>query len=470
MSDAMSSSDLARAGGPERWWTLGAMCLTLILILVNTSIVSVAVPTIQRASTTGVQWIVDAYLLLYASLLIAAGVVGDQYGPRRIFLGGLVVFAAGSLLSGLAPSTIVLIVGRGVQGIGAAALLPMTLSIIARAFPNPGERAEAIGIWGAGSGVGLAIGPTLGGLLVEGPGWRWVFLIALPIQLTVLAVTLLVVPPDRRSSTPRHFDFTGATLTVAALGLLTYGLIEAGTKGFGSETVIALLAAGCVGLLVFVVVELRLRRPLLDPRLFLKRSFAIANADGLLVFFAFLAPLVYFSIFFQRIQHASAVGSGLRLLPLSAGVAVMAPLAGRVARRRGASIPLVAGLAIAGVGLLCFLGLTPTSTYSSLWWEFALVGIGLGLTMTPMTAAALEAVEPEQAGMAGGALNACRQIGNTVGVALFGSIVASGVRQAPAGSPQSGFVAGFHVDLAIAGIALIAAAIASLLALRNRRG
>jgi DHA2 family methylenomycin A resistance protein-like MFS transporter len=445
--------------------TLFVVAIGQFLAVMSTSSVGVALPTIGRelhASTTSLEWIVDAYVLVFAGLLVAGGVLSDRRGRKQMFVLGVVLFGTGALIAGVAPSVGVLIAGRVVQGLGPAIVLPGSLAIVTSIFPDARERAFAIGLWSSSSGLGLATGPALGGALVDGLGWRWVFLINVPLCLILVAAALVVIPyikPDPG----RRFDVLGAVLTVVGVGGLAFAIIEAQTRGWGSPLIIAAAAVAVVAMVGFVLWELRVDDPLVDVRLFLLPAFTAANVAGLLVFFAFIGAIVYFAAYFQQVQGFSAAESGLLVFPMGIGVALTTPVAGRLAGRFGPRWPMIAGLVICGGAMLGLLRLGTASDGAAEWWDFALIGVGAGLALPPMTATVVAAVRPERAGMASAVHNAMRQLGQVLGVAVLGTLVFAGVgseagarRLDPAHAEA--FVSGLHDAMWVSGLALLAAA------------
>ncbi len=405
--------------------TLGAMCFALFMAMLDNTVVNVALPTIQGhfgSGVSGLQWIIDAYTLVFAAFMLTGGTLGDLYGRKRMFLLGLTVFTAGSLLAGLAPSLNVLIAGRAVQGLGAAALLPGTLSILTQTFTDPKERAQAIGIWAGVSGMALALGPIVGGALVDSLGWQSVFFLNIPIGIVALIVASRVV---RESKNPegRHLDLAGQVLAIVGLGTLTFALIEANSYGWTSPTIVGLFVTAALATALFIWVELRSSSPMLQLSFFKNHTFAAAATVAGLVSFGMFGVFFFLTLFLQNVQGYSAFQMGLRALPLTAAIIVMAPTAGWLAGRIGPRIPMSVGLAIVGVGMLLMERITPGMPYSQLWWNLTLLGVGMGLVMTPMTAAVMGAVPRARAGMASATSNASREVGGVFGIALLGAIV-----------------------------------------------
>lgn len=419
----------------RRSLVLLATCLGVILTLISTSIVGVALPAIQTglgASGVELQWVLNSYILPYSALLIAFGVLGDRFGRRRSFLTAITVLAVGSVGCALAPTLPMLLSFRVLQGMGSAFLMPATLSILSATFMDQRARAQAIGVWAAVSGLALAVTPAIGGLLVDGPGWRWVFIASLPIALPALLIGVVAVPRDdvTTSRSDGRFDLLGAVLTVVFLTALCVALIEGRAWGWGSAASIACLTVAVAGIAVFVLVELRTAFPLVDVRLFRSPVFATANLGGLVAFLSIIALTTYMNLFFQNVQGRTAAVAGLYLLPIPAALAVVGPVAGRITGRIGPRRPMAAGLIVAGVGVLLLLRLRSDTPYTQLWWNFAIIGAGFGLALGPMTVAAISAVPLRRAGMSSAVHNACRQVGQLIGVAGFGLLVTGAVATA----------------------------------------
>ena len=365
--------------------TLGAMCFALFMAMLDNTVVNVALPSIQLhfgSGVSGLQWIIDAYTLVFAAFMLTGGTLGDLYGRKRIFLIGLTVFTAGSLIAGLAPSLDALIAGRAIQGLGAAALLPGTLSILTQAFPDPKERAQAIGIWAGVSGMALAAGPIVGGALVDSLGWQSVFFLNIPIGIVAFIVAQRVVR-ESRNPEGRHLDLPGQALAIIGLGTLTYALIEANSYGWTSPVILGLFATAAIATALFIWVELRSTSPMLDLSFFRNRTFAAAATVAGLVSFGMFGVFFFLTLFLQNVQGYSAFQMGLRSLPMTGAIIFTAPIAGNLAGRIGPRIPMTVGLALVGVGMLLMERITPGMPYSALWWNLLMMGIGMGLVMTP---------------------------------------------------------------------------------------
>lgn len=400
-------------------------CLGQFMVLLDSTIVGAALPDMRQQlhiQLTGLQWIVDAYVLLVAMLLLSGGVFADRFGRKRVFLAGVVVFTVASLLCSVAPSIGWLITGRVAQGIGAAALSPASLALLAAAHPVPQERVKAIGLWAGLSGIGLAAGPLAGGILVAAFGWPAIFLVNVPIGAVLLLAGLRFLSESRNPGAPA-IDIPGTVLSVLGVGTLTYGLIEGGSRGWTSPVILGSFAAGVVILAVFVAVEARGSTPMLPLRLFRQRLFTVSNTAMVVVGFALMGSAFFFSQFFVYVQGSSILRAGLQTLPASLAMVVVSPYAGRFAARYGFRIVVTTGLALAGLGLLA-LGFVHADTgYGNVWWRLAIIGIGFGLTMSPLTGAAIQAVSPREGGLASGISSTTRQIGAVLGVAVLGAIV-----------------------------------------------
>jgi len=423
----------------RRTLTLVVMCVGMFLVLLDVTAVNVALPRLRAdlgASVGSLQWIVDAYAVALAALMLPCGDLGDRHGHKRVVLAGLAAFGAGSLAAGLAPGPALLIAGRVVQGAGAAFLLPGTLAVVSRAYPDAAERARAIGIWAAISSLALPAGVIAGGALVDGPGWRWAFLVNLPLVAVALPVTARIVRESREPGA-RAPDVPGAALTVVLLATLTLAII-AGSPAAG-VTAAALLAA-------LVAVERRCPEPMLPAALFRRPAFGAANAVAAAMNLGSLGTLFVLTLFLQDVQGRSALGAGMAILPAFGLLAVVAPLSGRLVGRIGPRGPMVAGLLVAAGGL-ALLADDALLVASMLW------GLGLGLLTPAVVAAAMGAVEPDRAGLAAAVNNTARQAGGAIGIAASGAV---------AGSPaRAGFAHAFHgVALGAAGLYLAAAAFA----------
>jgi EmrB/QacA subfamily drug resistance transporter len=429
--------------GNRRWWTLAAMCFALFMIMLDNTVVNVALPSIQRelgASLPALEWTVNIYTLTFAVLLVTGGRLGDILGRRRMFLFGVVVFAVSSAAIGLAPDQGWLIAGRAIQGVGAAFMMPATLSIITVTFP-PEERGKAIGTWAGVSALALAIGPVVGGALTEYVSWRAIFFLNLPVAVGAVAVTLFAAHESRDESTEHSIDWPGIVTLSAGLTALVLALIEGNSWGWGSPEVIGLLITATTGLVAFAVIEPRVREPMVDFSLFRSKTFLGANMVGFIVSFAMLAMFFFTALYMQNILGYSAVEAGVRFLPSTLMIVLIAPFAGRLADRIGPRPPMVAGLTLTTIALLLQTRIGLHTGYGLLLPAFVIMGIGMALVMSPMSTAAMNSVEAQKAGVGSGILSMSRMVGGTFGVAalgaLFQHIARNDIANALAGSDVS---------------------------------
>ncbi len=409
----------------SRWWTLAAMCFALFMIMLDNTVVNVSLPSIQRdlhASLSALEWTVNAYTLTFAVLLVTGGRLGDIFGRRRMFLFGVVVFGLSSAAIGLAPSDTVLVAFRAVQGIGAAFMMPATLSIITQAFP-PEQRGTAIGTWAGVSAMALAIGPVVGGFLTEDVSWRAIFFINPPIAIGAVAVALFAARESRDETVGRAVDIPGIAAITVGLTALVLALVEGNTWHWGSARIVALFVVAAVSLIAFIVIEPRVRAPMLDFSFFRNRTSLGANMVAFIVSFAMFAQFFFLTLYMQNVLHYSPLQAGLRFLPATVVIIVMGPLAGRLTDRVGPRPLMTLGLVLVGVALLIQSGLTIHTGYGLLLPGFIVMGMGMGLTMSPMSTAAMNAVDRTKAGAASGVLSMSRMVGSTFGVAAMGALV-----------------------------------------------
>jgi EmrB/QacA subfamily drug resistance transporter len=413
----------------RRLLVLAICCTSLLMVSLDLTIVNVALPAIRRdlhTSVAGLQWTLDAYALVLASLLILAGATADRVGRRRVFQLGLVLFGLGSLLCSLAPNLGSLIGFRIVQAVGGSMLNPVALSIITNTFTQPRERAQAIGVWGATAGLSMALGPTVGGVLVDSIGWRAVFWVNVPVVAAGVALTALFVP-DSRASRPRRLDPVGQLLVLAALATLLYAIIEGPGAGWAAPRITGCFVAAALAVAGLVVYELRHPEPLLQLRFF--RSLPMSGAALMAISStgALTGFLLLNTLYLQEVRGLSAVRAGLYMLPMAVLAAAIPPVAGRVVGSRGSRIPLlVSGIAITGSGLL-LTQLRTTGPDALLVIAYLLFGIGLGSVNPPITNAAVAGMPRAQAGVAAAIASTSRQVGASLGVAVIGSVVTAGI-------------------------------------------
>ncbi|WP_168701749.1 DHA2 family efflux MFS transporter permease subunit [Gordonia paraffinivorans] len=411
-----------------RWWALGALSFAELLVMIDNTIVNVALPTLARdldAGISGLQWIVDAYTLVFAGLLLTGGYLGDRFGHRRMLVTGIVGFMAVSALAASAQSLGQLIAARGGLGLFAALVFPATLAIITSIFVDAKERATAVGIWAATSGVAVAIGPVLGGWLLEHFSWTSVFWVNVPFGMIALAAIFAVVPGTRPLEVPR-FDIAGVALSVAGLGVLTYTLIEAPHVGWGEVRTVAGIVGALALLTLFVAIQLRIAHPILDVRLFANRHFATAAAMISLAFFALFGFIFLITQFFQAVKGYGPLAAGVRTLPFAIVMAVLSPVAMMLSHRFGARYVAVLGAFLMSGGFaLVELSSRDSGYWELIIWAMSLMAAGLAFISGPCTQLIMDALRPEQAG-AGSAVNdTTREIGGTLGVAVLGSILTS---------------------------------------------
>ena len=411
----------------RKWWTLGAMCFALFMVMLDNTVVNVALPSIQRdlkADISDLEWVVNGYTLTFAVLIATGGRLGDIFGRRRMFLTGVVIFALTSATAGLAVDSTMLIVSRAVQGIGAALIMPATLSIVTHAFPA-NERGKAIGTWAGVSALALSIGPVVGGALTEYVSWRAIFFINLPVAVAAVVATLFAVRESRDDSVDRTVDYPGIVALTAGLTAIVLALIEGNAWGWGSAEIVALLVGGAAALAVFVAIELRSRAPMVDFALFRSRQSIGANLIAFIITFAMMGSFFFMALYLQDILGYGALEAGIRFLPTTLVIAVVAPVAGRLSDRFGPVWPMSVGLAVLSVSMYLFSTIDIATTYSGLVVPFVLMGIGIALVMSPMSTAAMNAVNVQKAGVASGVLQMSRMVGGTVGVAATGAIFQS---------------------------------------------
>jgi EmrB/QacA subfamily drug resistance transporter len=407
-----------------KWWTLLVVCLSVFMLLLDITIVNVALPSIQKelgSSFEDLQWVVDAYALALAAVLLPFGSLGDLLGRRRVFVVGLVLFSAASLLCGLSGSPTMLNLARGIQGIGGAMMFATSLALIAQEFA-PHERGTALGLWGATTGFAVAVGPLVGGVLTDGLGWEWIFLVNVPIGLATAAITLMRVPTSTRDPSAR-IDWAGLVTFSAALFCLVLGLIRGNADGWGSAKILTLLITAALLLLIFVTVELRSERPMLDLRLFRVPTFTGAQIVAFSLHASLFSMFLYITLYMQNVLRYSPFQAGLRFLPVSVLSFLVAPTAGKLAERLGVRAFLSTGLALIGLGLLLMSGIDPSDGWTTLLPGFILGGIGIGCVNPPLATAAIGVVEPQRSGAASGINSTFRQVGTAVGVAGLGAIL-----------------------------------------------
>jgi EmrB/QacA subfamily drug resistance transporter len=449
----------------RKWWTLAAVSFGLFMIMLDNTVVNVALPAIQEdlgADLSELQWIVTGYALAFAALMLIGGKLADAYGRRLIFVAGIVVFTGASLWCGLADSGEMLIAARVVQGAGAALMNPATLSIIAATFP-PRERGMAIGIWAGVSALALAIGPLVGGLLTEHLSWHWIFFVNVPVGLVGIAASFLLIR-ESKDETHESLDLPGLATSALGLFALTYGLIEANGYGWTSGRIVGSFVVAAVSLAAFIVIERRRRSPMLDLTLFRSGTYAGANLTMLLVALAMFGVFFFVSLYMQNVLGYSAVQAGAAFLPMTVIIILVAPIAGKASDRYGSRWLMTIGMVLLGVQLLYLSQLSADADFWNLLPGFVVGGIGMAMTMTPTAAAATRAVPVHKAGVGSAVLNAMRQVGGSVGIALMGAIVA---HEAGGRRSVEAFMDGFERALFVASLIAFAGSIVAFALVRQ---
>src|SRR3954451_4533280 len=411
----------------RKWWTLGAVAIGVFMLLLDITVVNVALPAIQKdlgASFTDLQWVIDAYALTLAALLLVSGSFADLIGRRKVFVVGLILFSAASAACGLSQSPLMLILARGVQGIGGAMLFATSLSLIAQAFQGP-DRGTAFGIWGATIGAAVAIGPLVGGALTDSLGWEWIFFVNVPIGIAAVFVTMAKVD-ESKDPHPSGIDWPGAIFFSGALFLLVLALIRGNQEGWGSTQIVALFGGAVVALAVFVAVELRNDHPMFELRLFRNRTFGGASIVAFALSAAMFSLFLYITLYIESVLGYKPLDAGLRFLPLTVVSFFVAPITGRLSSK---GVPvrvfLSGGLALVGIGLLLMHGVSAHSKWTTLLAGFCVAGAGIGMVNPALATTAVGVVDPRRSGMASGINNTFRQVGIATGIAALGAIFQS---------------------------------------------
>ncbi|MEH2436115.1 MAG: MFS transporter [Nostoc sp.] len=405
--------------------TLAVMCFALFMANLDDTVMNVALPQIQislNSGVSGLQWILNAYTLSAAGIMLPSGTLGDIYGRKRVFLTGLVIFTIASLICGLAPSLSILITGRTLQGIGAAALVTGSLSIIADTFPEPNEKSKALGIWAAVSGLALVAGPGLGGLLVDTLGWQSVFFLNLPLGAIAFWVTSRVVK-ESKDPNKQRLDVPGLLLSVIFLASLTYILTQGNTGLWRSPLIVLLLIVAGLSFLAFLFVESHSSHPMLPLSLFQNSTFTVVNVVEVLVFFSVVSLLFIFSLFFQQVQGYSATTAGLRFLPMNGAFVIASICSGWFAARLGWRFAIATGLILASIATFSLIRISADTEYGAILWSLILSGFGSGLTLAPLAAVGLNSITSTKVGIASAVINTSNRFGNILGVAIQGTIL-----------------------------------------------
>ncbi|QKS46485.1 MFS transporter [Paenibacillus cellulosilyticus] len=429
--------------------------LGYFMVLLDMTVVSVALPTIHSELGGGMsdlQWVVNAYTIVFAGLLLSMGTLTDKFGAKKLFVGGLLLILAASGISAAVTSIGALITMRAVLGIGGAALLPASLTLIAHAYPDPGERARALGIWAAVTGIALAAGPVVGGVLVDSLGWRSIFLLNLPIAIVSLVITWVSVQETARNP-QRGLDIAGQLLAIVTIVALSYALMEGESYGWSSMVILGAFGLALAGMALFIVVEARSRTPLIPLQLFRSPSLTAGMSAGLLINIGLSGILFIIPMFFQQERGLSAHTAGIALLPMMIPMAINPIFTGRIVSRRGPRLPMTVGFASAAAGTALLVGVNVTTSYWLTLAGLLLLGYGISLTIPSLMAAVISSTPKDQVGTASGMINSSRQLGATLGVAMMGMIV----------SARESFLSGMHTSLLITAILLLGGSLLSYL-------
>jgi EmrB/QacA subfamily drug resistance transporter len=413
----------------RKWWTLVAVCTAIFMLLLDITVVNVALPDLAvslGASFTDLQWVIDAYALSLAVFVLTGGSLADLLGRRRVFIAGVVLFTAASVLCGAATSPIFLILARALQGVGGAIMFATSLALLSQSFHGR-ERGTAFGIWGATTGAAVAVGPLVGGALTDGLSWRWIFFVNVPIGIFTLVVAFTRVDESRDES-HGGIDWLGLATLCGALFLLVYALLRGNDKGWSSGQIVAELVGAAILLAAFCAVELRQRDAMFDLRLFRNPAFAGAQITAFTLSAAAFAMFLYLTLYLQNVLGLSPFGAGLRFLPVTLLSFAIAPIAGKLSAHMPVRILLAGGLVLVAAGMLLMRGLHTGSTWTSLLAGFIFLGAGIGMVNPPLASTAIAVVDPRRAGMASGVNSTFRQVGIATGIAAFGAIFQHRVR------------------------------------------
>jgi EmrB/QacA subfamily drug resistance transporter len=454
----------------RKWWTLVAVGLGVFMLLLDITIVNVALPDIERslgANLSDLQWVIDAYALSLAAFLLTAGSIGDRVGRRTVFAAGIVIFTLGSLLCGLASDPTTLALSRVVQGVGGAIMFAVSLALLSTTYRGD-DRGVAFGVFGAITGVAVALGPVLGGAITSGLSWRWIFFVNLPVGIVALVVTLRYVH-ETRDPHPRRLDWAGFATFSTGLALLVFGLIRSNEAGWGSSEVLGSLAAALILLIAFAIVETLQREPMFDLALFRVPTFVGGLAAAFAISASLFSLLTYLVIYMQNLLGYSAIETGVRFLPLSLAIFFTAAIAGRLTTRVPTRFLIGPGFALVGLGLVLMHGVAIDSDWTVLLPGLIVAGVGAGMINVPLASTAVAVVEPARAGMASGINSTFRQVGIATGVAALGAVVAHFTASTGRGPEAAqGFVDGLNEILLIGAGVAFAASVATFALIRQR--
>jgi|SoiMetStandDraft_5_1073268.scaffolds.fasta_scaffold00765_2 EmrB/QacA subfamily drug resistance transporter len=456
----------------NKWVVLVLVCFAQFMVVLDATIVNVALPSIQTdlgLSEANLQWIVNAYTLVFGGFLLLGGRAGDLIGRKRLFLGGIVVFTVASLLNGLAVNEGMLIASRALQGLGAAFISPAALSIISTTFEEGRERARALGVWAAIAIGGAAFGLVLGGLLTQLLSWPWIFFVNVPVGIVTFAFALRLIPESRDEHAHRSFDVAGAVSVTGGLMSLVYAIVKAETAGWGSATTIGFFTLSAVLLASFVVIELRSTAPLVRLSIFRVRSLLTANVVMLLVASGVFAMFFFNTLYIQRVLGYGPLKAGLAILPFTAGVMLSAGLASQFAPRVGVRPVAALGMLLSAIGMLLLVRLPVDGTYAAdVLPSLIVTSLGMGAVFMPLTLIATTGLEDEDQGLASGLFNTSQQIGGALGLAILSTLAASKTASAGGATDPEALVTGFHWAFA-GGAAFVVAGLVTMLVLLRRR-
>jgi EmrB/QacA subfamily drug resistance transporter len=449
-----------RTNSKGRGWTLAIVSIALFMVVLDNLVVNVALPSIHRdlgASIQSLEWTVNAYILAYAVLLLTGAVLGDRFGRKRMFIAGIALFTVSSAAAALAPTIGLLILARAIQGVGAAIVTPLTLTLLADAFP-PERRGVALGVWSGISGTAVALGPLVGGAVVQAASWHWIFWINVPIGIALAPLAARRLAESRGAQ--RSLDLTGLALGSSGLFGIVYGLIRSQSLGWGATEVLASLIAGTVLVIAFVVYELRASEPMLPMGFFRNRTFAVTNAVSLAMYFGMFGSIFFLSQFLQIVLHNSPLQAGVKLLAWTGATMVVSPFAGFFSERWGSRWFMAAGLGLQAVALAWLAALAGIHmSYASMIGPFVLAGSGMALVFAPAANAVLSSVRIDQTGQASGATNAIRELGGVLGVAVLATVFTSYGSYAAPQAFVNGLVPAVWVGVAVLAAGALLAAV-----------
>jgi EmrB/QacA subfamily drug resistance transporter len=463
----------------NRWLVLVIACLAQFMVVLDNTIVNVALPSVQRGlhfSPANLQWVINAYTLIFGGFLLLGGRAADLLGRRRLFVAGVILFSAASLLNGLAQDSTMLILGRGLQGLGGALVSPAALSIIMTTFQDTGERTKALGVWSAIAAGGAAFGLLLGGILTDLVSWRWNFFVNVPVGIATVALAYRIVPESHADLGHRRFDAVGATTVTAGLLAIVFGIVKAQAWGWGSTKTLGVLGIGALLLIGFVLLESRSTAPLVKLSIFRIRSIATANTAMMLLASALFGMFFFVSLYAQNVLHYSPLTAGLAFLPLSLGIVIGAGISQAIIPRLGVRNVSVLGLSIATAGILWIARVPVHGSYvPDMLASFIPMSIGMGLVFVPLTLLATSGVENDDAGLASGLFNSAQQVGGSLGLAILATLSVDHTTSllkhgsgATAAGHVSAIVSGYHVAFFAAAIMMAAGALLLVIWLRKR--